>query len=133
MLIECDNMAAVGASRKLASKSEDMQELVRRLLRLSEKYAFRLKITHTLGVKLDRPDQTSRGNAAEEPRAHLSAAAFASVEARRGAFSSYLGAEREHGRSPHLAGPQDAPRLWAHPTYNTVGSALRRVTWELRE
>ena len=127
VLIECDNMAAVGASRKLSSKSEDMQELVRRLLRLSEKHDFRLKITHTPGVKLDRPDQTSRGDAAEEPRARLNAVAFASVEARWGPFSSFLGAEREHGAPPRAAEATGAPRLWAHPTYNTVGSALRRV------
>ena len=77
VLVETDNMAAYGAARKLSSKSEDMQELVRRLLEAGEKYGFELKVTHTPGEKLDRPDQTSRGDAVEEPRARLSAAMVA--------------------------------------------------------
>ncbi|KOO28838.1 hypothetical protein Ctob_013831, partial [Chrysochromulina tobinii] len=64
-------MAAKGASSKLSSKSADMQELVRRLLRLSEEHEFTLRVTHTPGSKLDRPDQTSRGDAVEESRFRL--------------------------------------------------------------
>ncbi len=41
MLIEADNMAAVGAAAKLSSKAEDMQELVRRLLELTELHGIR--------------------------------------------------------------------------------------------
>lgn len=36
VLIETDNMAAKGAASKFASSSEDMQELVRRLLEYAE-------------------------------------------------------------------------------------------------
>ena len=68
-MIETDNMAAMGAASKLSSKSEDMQELVRRLLELAEQFEITIRLTHTPGVKLDRPDQTSRGDPAEEPRA----------------------------------------------------------------
>ena len=68
MLIETDNLAAKGAAAKLSSSAEDMQELVRRLLELCEEHDITLRLTHTPGVKLDRPDQTSRGDPAEEPR-----------------------------------------------------------------
>ena len=68
LLVETDNMSAKDATRKLASKAADMQELIRRLYRLAEKHGFWLRVTHTPGVKLDRPDQTSRGDATEEPR-----------------------------------------------------------------
>ena len=125
VLVETDNMAAMFAVKKMASKAADMQELVRRLLKLSEKHDFHVKVTHTPGEKLDRPDQTSRGDAAEEPRARLSESLFSKVEARWGPFTSMLGAEREHARR----GGEDAvgTRIWAHPTFNTVGTALRRI------
>ena len=71
VLIETDNMAAKGAARKMASKAADMQELVRRLYRAAEKFGFSIRVMHTPGEKLDRPDQTSRGDAVEEPRARL--------------------------------------------------------------
>jgi hypothetical protein len=125
VLVEADNMAAVGATRKLASKAEDMQALVRQLLRLSRRHGFRLKVTHTPGEKLDRPDQTSRGDAAEEPRARVDRPMFERIAARAGGFSSFLGAEREHGLLGSSQGPSTV--AWAHPTYNTVGTALRRV------
>ena len=130
VLVETDNMAAYGAARKLSSKSEDMQELVRRLLEASEKYGFELKVTHTPGEKLDRPDQTSRGDAVEEPRARLSAALFERARVRAGGFSSMIGAEREHARPSRPAGKPAS--LWVHPTMSTVGSALRLVHEELR-
>ena len=123
VLVEGDNMAAVGAARKFASKSEDMQELVRRMLRLSRRHGFTLRVTHTPGEKLDRPDQTSRGDPIEEPRSRLQRNLFERVAARVGGFTSYVGAEREH----RLACPAEASSAWAHPTYNTVGTALRRV------
>jgi hypothetical protein len=123
VLVEGDNMAAVGAARKLSSKSEDMQELVRRILRLSARHGFTLRVTHTPGEKLDRPDQTSRGDPIEEPRSRLVRAEFARIAARVGGFSSYVGAEREH----RLPAEGAAANAWAHPTYSTVGTALRRV------
>ena len=125
VLVEADNMAAVGASSKLSSKSEDMQELVRRLLRLSLRHGFKLRVTHTPGEKLDRPDQTSRGDAVEEPRARLSREAFEEVVSRFGAFSELIGAEREHAMPREESATGSF--LWAHPTFNTVGSALRRI------
>ena len=132
VLIETDNMAAKGASEKLSSKAEDMQELVRRLLLSAEKFGFELRVTHTPGEKLDRPDQTSRGDATEEPRARLRSHVFGEVAARWGPFSDFLGAEREHQQPAALDGAEGAPRrLWAHPTMNTVGSALRRVQDEV--
>ena len=42
-----------------------------------------------------------------------------------GGFSEYVGAEREHRCRPPAAG--DAPTLWCHPTFSTVGTALRRI------
>ena len=125
VLIETDNMAAMFAARKMASKAADMQELVRRLLRLSERHGFHLRVTHTPGEKLDRPDQTSRGDAAEEPRARLNQGLFGRLESRWGAFNSMLGAEREHAHCGDWEA--EGARIWAHPTYNTVGTALRRI------
>ena len=49
LLVETDNMAAKGASVKMASKAADMQELIRRLFRLSEVHGFTLRVTHTPG------------------------------------------------------------------------------------
>ena len=46
VLVETDNVAARGAASKFSSKAADMQELVRRLLRLSKAYGFTLKVTH---------------------------------------------------------------------------------------
>ena len=61
VLVETDNMAAKGAAAELSSKSEDMQELVRRLLeRAAEVH------THTRAeARQTRPDLTwrSRGGA----------------------------------------------------------------------
>ena len=126
VLIETDNMAAKGATRKMASKAADMQELVRRLYRAAERFGFRIRVMHTPGEKLDRPDQTSRGDAVEEPRARLRASVFRDIEARWGCFTDFIGAEREIAAA---AEPDSAAgrRLWAHPTYGTVGSALRRI------
>ena len=81
-MVETDNMAAKGAAAKRASKAADMQELVRRLVCLCERYEIRLVLTHTPGAKLDRPDQTSRGDPVEEPRRRLRASVFERVEER---------------------------------------------------
>jgi hypothetical protein len=128
ILVETDNMAARGAAGKLSSKAADMQEQIRRLFRLSERHGFRVRVTHTPGEKLDRPDQTSRGDAAEEPRARMAPEWWGEVEARWGPFDQFLGAERELSAT---AKPREASgaeeRIWAHPTTATVGTALRRV------
>jgi hypothetical protein len=128
ILVETDNMAARGAAGKLASKAADMQEQMRRLFRLSELHGFRVRVTHTPGEKLDRPDQTSRGDAAEEPRARLAPEWWREVEARWGPFDQFLGAERELSATakPRVTGDA-VERIWAHPTTATAGTALRRV------
>jgi hypothetical protein len=126
VMVETDNMAAKGAAGKLASKAADMQELVRRLLRASERYGFVLRVTHTPGEKLDRPDQTSRGDAVEEPRARWRAEAFEPVCQRWGPFDGFVGAEREHVVGASKAGDVGA-HLWVHPNVQTVGTALRQV------
>ena len=68
LLIDIDNTAAVGATSGLYSRSEDMQELVRRLHALASLHHLTLRPVHTPGEMLQRPDQTSRGAAVEEPR-----------------------------------------------------------------
>jgi hypothetical protein len=86
-----------------------------------------LRLTHTPGAKLDRPDQTSRGDLVEEPRQRLTSRWFEKIEKAYGRFSSFLGPERHHGGS---AVGEDGSgvrgeHLWMHPTFATVGSALR--------
>ena len=126
LLVETDNMAAKDATRKMASKAEDMQELIRRIYRLAEKHGFRLRITHTPGSKLDRPDQTSRGDATEESRMRLRDGEWRRVVALWGPFDGLIGAERELGQA--WAGSHEPEvRLWSHPTLATVGSSLRRI------
>eukprot|EP00966_Prymnesium_polylepis_P006278 144111-Prymnesium_polylepis.1 len=66
-------MAALGAAGKLTSSSEDMQELIRRMFELAVQHQITVRLTHTPGVKLHRPDQTSRGDPVEEPRQQLCA------------------------------------------------------------
>ena len=134
VLVETDNMAARGAAGKLSSKADDMQELVRRLMRLSEIHGFTLRVTHTPGEKLDRPDQTSRGDAIEESRFRLRGSEFARLSERYGPFTSFIGAERELARREGGEAPSDGRRrMWVHPTSSTVGSALRRVQDSMAE
>ena len=134
VLVETDNMAARGAASKFSSKAADMQELVRRLLRLSETHGFALRVTHTPGEKLDRPDQTSRGDAIEESRFRLRSGEFERLSARFGPFSSFIGAERELAQQSAPAAREGGPRrMWVHPTSSTVGSALRRVQEAMAE
>ena len=134
VLVETDNMAARGAASKFSSKAADMQELVRRLLRLSETHGFALRVTHTPGEKLDRPDQTSRGDAIEESRFRLRSGEFERLSARFGPFSSFIGAERELAQQVAPAAREGEPRrMWVHPTSSTVGSALRRVQEAMAE
>ena len=108
-----------------------MQELVRRLVERCERHEIRLVLTHTPGAKLDRPDQTSRGDPVEEPRRRLPADVFRRVEERFGSFNSFIGPERAH----HGVGASAGEHAWFHPTPTTVGSALRllnhRAKWSL--
>jgi hypothetical protein len=55
--VETDNMAARGAASKFSSKAADMQELVRRLLRLSETHGFALRgaRAQVCGAVVSRP------------------------------------------------------------------------------
>ena len=130
VLIEADNTAAVGAASKMASSAEDMQELVRRLLEACEEYGIELRMCHTPGVMLHRPDQTSRGDPVEEPRMRLNAAAYGELVARWGPFTEWIGSERRHAQ----VGARDGvDRLWVHPSHTTVGSALRLVGERLGE
>ena len=63
-----DNMTAYEVGRRRRARVAAMQEFVWRLFDTCELYPIELALTHTPGVKLDRPDQTSRGDAVEEPR-----------------------------------------------------------------
>ena len=132
VLVEADNTAAVGAAAKLASSAEDMQELVRRLLEACEEHGIELRVCHTPGALLHRPDQTSRGDPVEEPRLRLRAAAYGELSARFGPFTEWIGAERRHSQS-RAAAAEGVDRLWVHPTHTTVGSALRLVGERLGE
>ena len=98
VLVETDNMSAKGAAEKRASKAEDSQELVRRLLEVCEEHDIELRVCHTPGALLHRPDQTSRGDPVEEPRMRLCAAAYGELAARFGPFTEWIGAERRHAR-----------------------------------
>ena len=122
-MVETDNMAAQGSASKCASKAPDMQELLRRLLRECERWGIHLKVSHTPGEKLYRPDQTSRGDPVEEPRVRLAPDSFATIERRWGPFHGLVGPEREFAKRPSSS--SSCRKLWFHPTYNTVGTALR--------
>ena len=124
LLIDIDNSATVGAMRSMFSKSDDMQELIRRLCELAARYGFTLRPVHTPGALLHRPDQTSRGAQVEEPRVRLRSQHFKALEATHGPFSEFIGAERAMARRE--AG-RDGPKLWAHPSFDTVGSTMGRI------
>ena len=123
VLLETDNTSAKGAAEKLFSKSEDMQELVRRLLEAAVRFDLDVRLTHTPGAKLDRPDQTSRGDPVSEPRVRLKRDEYELLSSRYGPFTDVMGAERQHKISAN--GDSTGPRVWMHPTFNSVGSALR--------
>jgi hypothetical protein len=108
-----------------------MQELVRRLLCLCERHGIELRLTHTPGAKLHRPDQTSRGDPIEEPRQRLARGEFGTLAAIHGPFSEFVGAERWHAAP--MAEWDGIDRLWLHPSFATVGTALRLVMDRARE
>jgi hypothetical protein len=125
VLIETDNTFGHEGASKMRCKAEDGQELIRRIHALAAKHSFFIRSVHTPGVMLVRPDQTSRGAAPEEPRLRLTRGAFHLLERRFGPFDEYLGAERELAGTAAPARP--FKRLWAHPSFDTVGSALRII------
>ena len=125
VLVETDNMAAKGAVSRRSSKASDMQELVRRLVAACERWRIKLRLTHTPGEKLDRPDQTSRGDLVEEPRQRLNRGVFERIERAYGQFNSFLGPERHHRMVGAETREGAGEHAWFHPTYSTVGSALR--------
>ena len=132
ILIETDNGFGHAVLSKMKSKSEDAQELVRRIHHLSLVYDLTLRSVHTPGKMLIRPDQTSRGASPSEPRLRLTRDGFAPLEQRFGPFDEYLGAEREL-RSQSDLSQRRFKRLWAHPDYDTVGSTLRLICQRLSE
>lgn len=127
MLVELDNTCAYEVARRYYSKAEDLQELVRRLLDRAGRYGITLRPVHTPGAMLDRPDQTSRGDAPEVPRQRLRREVFEQLSRRFGPFTEYLGAEREHAVSSPRSASETRDCLWLHPSFATVGSALRLV------
>ena len=131
LLVETDNMAAYEVSRRSRARVAAMQELVRRLVDCCERHDIELALTHTPGVKLDRPDQTSRGDAVEEPRQRLGPQLFGELAARYGPFTEFVGGERWHPQPKAQSAAR--VRLWLHPSHATVGSALRLMTTRLRE
>ena len=83
LLVETDSMVAYEVGRRSRARVAAMQELVRRLVDCCERHDIELALTHTPGVKLDRPDQTSRGDAVEEPRQRLGAQLFGELISQR--------------------------------------------------
>ena len=106
ILVETDNMTAYEVSRKRRARVAAMQELVRRLVDSCEEHDIELAMTHTPGVKPDRPDQTSRGDAVEEPRQRLGQKLFGELAVRYGPFTECTwvprGGTLRRGRSPQL-------------------------------
>jgi len=81
----------------------------------------RLKLVHTPGKLLNRPDSVSRGVMPAEPRQRVIRSVFRELSAKFGLFESFLGAEREFA----AGGEGRGESMWLHPSYDTVGSALR--------
>ena len=102
-----------------------MQELVRRIAQICGENSITLRPVHTPGEMLHRPDQTSRGAPVEEPRQRFTVDAFRALEEKYGPFTELLGAERSFARFSPFGG--EAPTLWAHPTFQTVATALSRI------
>ena len=123
LLVETDNTASRDASHSMYSKAADMQELLRRLLDVVERWNITLRVLHTPGKVLFRPDQTSRGDPIREPRLRLRSSVFSIVSCLLGGFSEWMGAERRHSVSS--ACPPDEVSIWLHPSFDSVGSALR--------
>ena len=123
VVLETDNMASRGAVHRRSSKAADMQEQIRRLVDMCERYHIRLRITHTPGALLDQPDAISRQSGVEEPRTRLSRASFSVVERTWGPFTSFVGPERDQAELVPSDGASEC--VWLHPTFSSVAAALR--------
>ena len=135
VLVETDNMAAKGSAAKRSSRAADMQELVRRLVRLCERHDIRLRLTHTTGLKLDRPDQISRGDLVEEPRQRLTREVFAALESAWAPFESFIGPERHlaaRGGVETSAKRASAEAAWVRPGSLVRGRCSAEVAREGR-
>ena len=132
LLVETDNMVTWATGRKGHSKAFEMQELLRRLCERCAVNGIVLTLTHQPGLKLDRPDQVSRGAAAEEPRIRLRRREFSTLSRCYGPFDEMMGAEREHGVDRPVTTSATA-RLFLHPSFGTVGSAMRLVGDRLQQ
>ena len=135
LLVETDNMVAWTTGSSGHSKAAEMQELLRRLCERCARLEIEMTLTHQPGAKLDRPDQVSRGTAVEEPRVRLNAELYRALARGYGPFTEFLGAEREHA-TPRAVGdrpPGSGTRCFVHPSFATVGSALRLVGERLRD
>ena len=132
LLVETDSTAAMGAAQKGASTAEDSQELLRRLLEVCERWNITLRMVHTPGLMLHRPDQISRGDPVEEPRVRLCERSFNTISKIYGPFSEACGPERRYmGKVPQEA--KGVTKIWMHSTHTTVGSALRLLGERLAE
>ena len=132
LLVETDNMAAKETAENFHSTARDMQDLLRRLLEVCAEHGITLRVTHMPGAKLHRPDQVSRGDPIEESRMRLNARAYGALERRWGPFGSYVGAERQHEQREMFSkigpvGSKEKGKLFLHPSFNTVGTALRLI------
>ena len=132
VMIESDNMSARTAADQMSSTSADMAELVRRLLDLAVRHKIKVVCTHTPGEKLDRPDRSSRGDPIEEPRARVKVGEYEAIERRHGPFTEFIGPERRYElRTPRNRDEPERERLWLHPSFSTVGSALRLACYRM--
>ena len=126
LLIDIDNATSVGAVSSMFSRSEDMQELIRRLHAMASSFGLTIRPVHTPGEVLVRPDQTSRGAAVEAPRVRFRETTFRQLERRFGPFTEFIGAERGYPATREVAA-DGRDCLWVHPSFPTVATALRRV------
>ena len=60
----------------------------------------------------------------EEPRVRVRREVFKGLESRYGPFTEMIGPERTFARRTEQG---ESKAIWAHPTYDTVGSALGRI------
>ena len=91
-----------------------------------ERHHVRLRMTHTLGALLDRPDEISRQVGVEEPRARLRPSVFAALERSLGPFTSFVGPERD--LATRFPSDSSTESVWVHPAYTSVAAALRLLS-----
>jgi hypothetical protein len=126
IIIETDNMAAMHCIRRRRARTEAMAEQLRRLYALAARYDLEIRVIHTSGVDLVRPDAVSRDRTPKAPRQRFVAGEWAELSRIWGPFHKGIGAEMEHRNTP-ASTPQD--RTWYHPDHSTVVSTLKEA-WE---